>query len=598
MEGDLANKVGPQIYSGKTPNDLPDLHLGKYCTSTNSIKACTGPDKGLCEIKRNKLHFSAGPDIDFIDSVEELKSVRTSTKSLHKDGCAMNDIHDKNANDSKILSRKSSFSVKKETLENENVGDCNKNSKENIEKQNNFSTPIDNVIDWEGNDDDVYGLSVSLYEKNIISNEHTGSPIADCFAIVSREDCSVMVLADGVNWGKNARIAAQAAIFGCIEYLNTAIFGVGTATTTREVFVSLLRSFWEAHACILETEGSLTTLTCAVVLPLASEHKGQYVVCACNVGDSLGYVYSKSYGVREFTQGSHDIQMARDMRDALGALGGAIEGNKPELSNLTLSLTIVEPEDIIFLTSDGISDNFDPVVGKFAEIVSPDVRLLSSQQKIQKKPSNTFKMVTKKETIEQTSKTNASAKYVVQNRSTKNITAKQNEKSLSNTRPKYIRSRTFIEPRSSRQNKSYARSASGLPLVTCIQRHDLSLLRMNDLFEYGINGASCSCDSAKKLCHLLIDFVQMITAAKRKLLEQDEIYYKINQIDGSSSVMKELSKVQQRRARKKVVESFEYTSLPGKLDHASCCAWKVPSLNMIAPTLSVHQTKNYTETNF
>ena len=28
-------------------------------------------------------------------------------------------------------------------------------------------------------------------------------------------------------------------------------------------------------------------------------------------------------------------------------------------------MTYVEPGDIVFLTSDGISDNFDPVVGKF-----------------------------------------------------------------------------------------------------------------------------------------------------------------------------------------------------------------------------------------
>ena len=52
------------------------------------------------------------------------------------------------------------------------------------------------------------------------------------------------------------------------------------------------------------------------------------------------------------------------MRDALGALG-PVDGRNPELSNLTCSLTLVEPGDIVFLTSDGVSDNFDPVVGKF-----------------------------------------------------------------------------------------------------------------------------------------------------------------------------------------------------------------------------------------
>lgn len=78
-------------------------------------------------------------------------------------------------------------------------------------------------------------------------------------------------------------------------------FPGNTAKNTREVFVSLLRSFWEAQDFILEVNGHLTTLTVCVILPLADDNK--YVVCSCNVGDSLGYVYSQTHGVREFTQG-------------------------------------------------------------------------------------------------------------------------------------------------------------------------------------------------------------------------------------------------------------------------------------------------------
>lgn len=106
-------------------------------------------------------------------------------------------------------------------------------------------------------------------------------------------------MADGVNWGEGARLAARSAVQGSLDYLQTAVFGEigGTANSTREIFVSLLRSFWSAHACILETGGALSTLTVAVVLPLSGEkHAGRSVVCCCNVGDSLGYVYSKVSG--------------------------------------------------------------------------------------------------------------------------------------------------------------------------------------------------------------------------------------------------------------------------------------------------------------
>lgn len=52
------------------------------------------------------------------------------------------------------------------------------------------------------------------------------------------------------------------------------------------------------------------------------------------------------------------------MRDALGALG-PVDGIKPELSNLTLSLTVLQKGDIVLVASDGLTDNFDPNVCKF-----------------------------------------------------------------------------------------------------------------------------------------------------------------------------------------------------------------------------------------
>lgn len=89
--------------------------------------------------------------------------------------------------------------------------------------------------------------------------------------------------------------------------------------STREIFISFLHSFSSAQHCILDSGGALTTLTVAVILPLADpRYEGKSIVCCCNVGDSLGYVFSQVHGVREFTCGSHDVNSMRDMRDALG----------------------------------------------------------------------------------------------------------------------------------------------------------------------------------------------------------------------------------------------------------------------------------------
>lgn len=169
------------------------------------------------------------------------------------------------------------------------------------------------------------------------------------------------------------------------------------------------------------------------------------------------------------------------------------------------------------------------------------------------------------------------------------------------SRPKYLRSHTFIEPRlrtpKSPPSVQYPRSASGLPLVTAKQRHALTLLRLNDLFSFGINGTLRPCTSAKKLCNLLIDFTRMITAAKRKILEQHENFYKLERANEQGIRREiEMTRGQQRAARKRVVDSSIFQSLPGKLDHASVVAWMIPNNANAAQKLSI--PLNYTETNF
>ncbi|XP_037948610.1 PP2C-like domain-containing protein CG9801 [Teleopsis dalmanni] len=511
-----------------------------------------------------------------------------------------------------------------------------------------FTDSIASVSNWKMETDYAYGISVSLYENNILTKEPMGNPIADCYGMVVHGDAVAMALADGVNWGDGARLAARSAVHGCLDYLDRAIFGLSrecVATSTHEVFISLLRSLWEGHGCILEVGGALSTLTIAVVLPLADnqqdEYTKKYVVCACNVGDSLGYVYSKKYGVREFTQASHDISSMRDMRDALGALGPA-DGNKPELSNLTLSMTIVEKGDIVFLTSDGVSDNFDPVVGKFAEAWTPDVKLMSSSL-LYGRTGHIGVLAPKRQNkstsavyahLHRGCESNSPIMPPVRPPRTKKSNLQEMEATASGnaapSRPKYMRSQTVIEPRrpssagnlSSRplsptQPPKIPKSVTGLPLVTGPQRHALTLYRLEDLLSYGINGTFSPCVSARRLCHLLIDFVRMITSARRKTLEQRELFYKL--ATGPDGVKREveLNRMQHRAARKRIVDSNAFGSLPGKLDHATVLAYTIGGAGggttttgdsclqqtgqaSIEPTtdLEIIETKEFQETNF
>lgn len=131
----------------------------------------------------------------------------------------------------------------------------------------------------------------------------------------------------------------------------------------QDVVKMLRKAIDEAHRAILAKEGGLTTLCICMVCPVANSD--QHAVCCVNVGDSFAFIYAHNRGIREVTVGSHDVDSERDIRDAGGAVG-PVDGQNPELHNLTCSVTFCNKGDIVFLTTDGISDNFDPVVTKVA----------------------------------------------------------------------------------------------------------------------------------------------------------------------------------------------------------------------------------------
>ncbi len=107
----------------------------------------------------------------------------------------------------------------------------------------------------------------------------------------------------------------------------------------QQVFHCLLGAFHTAHALILQEGGALTTLCVAFVAPMKNSRGS--ALCVCNVGDSLAFVFNRAYGVREVTLASHDVSQMRDMRDAGGALG-PVDGRNPQLHNLTCSMTFVD----------------------------------------------------------------------------------------------------------------------------------------------------------------------------------------------------------------------------------------------------------------
>ncbi|CAL1536044.1 unnamed protein product, partial [Lymnaea stagnalis] len=231
-------------------------------------------------------------------------------------------------------------------------------------ENNYYVNLVAGVRDWNLRQQQAYGICISLYEQHPISGKISGEPIADSFALCARRNNTILMVADGVNWGEKSRLAARCALYGSMKYLNYKIFErKHKPENTQDVVRHLRKAVDEAHRAIMAKEGGLTTLCVCMVCPV--DNSDQHAVCCVNVGDSFGFIYSNNQGIREVTVGSHDVGSERDIRDAGGAIG-PVDGQNPELHNLTCSVTFCHQGDIVFLTTDGISDNFDPVVTKIA----------------------------------------------------------------------------------------------------------------------------------------------------------------------------------------------------------------------------------------
>ncbi|KRX39576.1 PP2C-like domain-containing protein [Trichinella murrelli] len=490
----MAKKRTPEIYYGKSGADLPNFNVITLL-ETPVIASYTGPDGGLTEAPPLRVTVPAG--IANLDDELSL-SMHASSESLTVDRCCT---------DASLGGLKTDLLSKKRIVR---------------------------LCDWISPDDQhSYGKSVSLYERNPITSKLAGNPVADVFAVCTRRNCSILILADGVNWGEKARLAARCAVRGSMDFLNAELFDRSQPiTSTSEIFQSLLRAFHCGHRLILQEEGSFTTLCVVVVCPL--ENSEHWVACACNVGDSLAFIFSEQHGVRELTSGSHDIRQIRNMRDAGGALG-PVYGISPDLQNFTCSLSIVDPGDIVFITSDGVSDNFDPVVGKFC--INAEVECFVEGFDINGGFDPAF-----------IGANGLSPRYF--------------DSAADAPRLAY---QSASSPTNCLDNGKMLEMDAKPLSVTASQRHELMLHRMDDIARHGCGGqaASKSATTARQLCESFVEFTKLLTVAKRKVLQDPDLYKSTGK--NSSNEIKAI----RRMVKYKLME------LPGKLDHASVVAYRV-----------------------
>ena len=200
----------------------------------------------------------------------------------------------------------------------------------------------------------AYGIAVSLYEEDKKRGKTMGEPIADVFGIVRRKNSSFMALADGCGWGDKPRLAARSAVKAALDYLNTNLHNI---KTTHRLGKLMVEAMFEAQKLVIDNDATLTTLLLTVVFPLkgANSATSDWAAISLSVGDCSSFVYDPNTKLIRPLQARGERE---GVTDAGGCLGPQV-GIDPDLENLVLTYSRVQPDEIVFLVSDGVTDNFD-----------------------------------------------------------------------------------------------------------------------------------------------------------------------------------------------------------------------------------------------
>nr|CDS17737.1 PP2C domain containing protein [Echinococcus granulosus] len=272
----------------------------------------------------------------------------------------------------------------------------------------------------------AFGKSVSLYDTNPVTGRTSGDPIADAFVVKVRPNSAFLAVADGVNWGEAAMRASRCAINAVYEHLETNLLLGGPQAlkihNTRDAASLLFAAFRQAHLDITAQTRGLTTLCVGLLLPvhLSERHRrhrsGQSslstsssveegieepetsryssALIVASVGDSQAFLLREGTDTVEVTgwvpphSSSTDAKTdcetegfpERDFRDAGGALGPVYECGEPELQNLMCAVVHCAPRDVIIFGTDGLTDNFDPVILRIAIPRSPDITYVDENE--------------------------------------------------------------------------------------------------------------------------------------------------------------------------------------------------------------------------
>ena len=200
----------------------------------------------------------------------------------------------------------------------------------------------------------VSGSTMSTYPMS--RNLREGSPVCDTFAMEVLQECCVsLCVADGCGWGKKSLDASVQASSAFLDYIRSQS-STAVHQNLKVEFI-LLRALAKAHERIMDRaiDGGTTTLIGGVLLPFSTAFQFSFV----SIGDCKAFLRIAETG--EFVDlNSHNRAHCRDSKDPGGRIGFCDKDGEPDLRNLFVGKCFCSFGDLLFLMSDGVSDNFDP----------------------------------------------------------------------------------------------------------------------------------------------------------------------------------------------------------------------------------------------
>ncbi|KAH3758579.1 ABC transporter, ATP-binding protein [Pelomyxa schiedti] len=246
-------------------------------------------------------------------------------------------------------------------------------------------------------EDVVCACTISTYPFDQETKSQMGTPICDQYNVTVYNDHVAFSLADGCNWGRAPRMAANKSTAAFINYVEQRIISSYRRLHTLKELATLM---FEALCCANRSISSgmtfsqdtgTTTFLGGVLFKLASNDTNLFITdtedtwtCICiSVGDCKAFLWNLSTGLSNLSTASLTevcgTRCGTDPSDPGGRLGPYLNGLRPDTRNLTLTHFDLQPGDYLIIVSDGVHDNLDaPSLGKTPGAVSAELSSYST----------------------------------------------------------------------------------------------------------------------------------------------------------------------------------------------------------------------------